>query len=210
MKPTTRTLLSAALALTLASNAYAENKIFLGASALGGFMSGSSDFYTAQGIEIDNIEGDTAISGFGGSARLGYDVYVQPNQGIRIYADYIGASYGRDEVIGKTTLSHAGLNVDYHYDFDIGFSLFLGAGGVYSSGSTKLGKIDRMGGAINFGASYALTSFLELELRGKVIAPDYFNNKNVTPPTSTNANVATQSFDLDAPMYFMAGLNFKF
>lgn len=206
----TQTFLGAALALTLASNAYAENKIFFGASALGGFMEGSSDFYNNQGIEIDNIDGDVNLSGFGGSARAGYEIYFKDNQALRIYAEYIGASFTQSDVLGKSFLSHYGFNADYRYDFESGFSLFAGVGGAASVGKTKLGNIKQLGAGLNLGAAYRLTPYVELELRGKMIISDYFNNKAVTPPTSNNANVASQSFDLDAPMYFMAGVNFRF
>ena len=190
------------LSVAQADEMAGQNKFMIGASGSFGFMERSSEYYNAQGMEIDQFDGDKSLSGFGGSARLGYDVYFKPTQAIRIYADYIGAGFGKDEILGRMNLNHIGVNVDYRYDFASGFGVFAGAGGVYSMGKT------------NLGGAYVINDYVELELRMKFIVAEYFNNKAVNPVKLPNGAVAgtitAQNLDLDAPMYVMLGLNVRF
>lgn len=191
-----------------------KNKFVIGASGSFGSMERSSEYFNTQGMEIDQFDGDKSLSGFGGSARVGYDVYFKPTQAIRIYADYIGASFGKDEILGRMNLNHIGVNVDYRYDFLSGFGVFAGAGAVYNMGKTNLGDIDGIGAGFNVGGAYVINEYLELELRMKFILAEYFNNKAVNPvklPNGAGAGTITaQNLDLDAPMYVMLGLNVRF
>lgn len=188
-----------------------QNKFFIGASVAGSMLDTSSDYYNAQGMELDYIEGEKSLTGIGGSARVGYDIYFRPEQALRIYADYLGSSFGKSEILGKANMQHIGLNLDYRYDFASGFSLFGGGGVVSSSVKSDLGSLSQIGGALNLGAAYALTSYLELELRAKLLFADYYSNKMITPIKGTSeAAAARQSFDMDAPMNLMLGVNFRF
>lgn len=202
------------LSIAQADEAVGKNKFMIGASGSVGFMERSSEYFNAQGIEIDQFDGDRDMSGFGGSVRLGYDVYFKPNQALRIYADYIGASFGKDEILGRMNLNHIGVNVDYRYDFLSGFGVFAGAGAVYNMGKTNLGDIDGIGTGLNVGGAYVINEYLELELRMKFIFSEYFNNKAVNPvkiPNGIGAGIiSAQNLDLEAPMYVMLGLNARF
>ena len=200
--------------ITQADEMAGQNKFMIGASGSFGFMERSSEYYNAQGMEIDQFDGDKSLSGFGGSARLGYDVYFKPTQAIRIYADYIGAGFGKDEILGRMNLNHIGVNVDYRYDFLSGFGVFAGAGGVYSMGKTNLGDIGDIGAGFNIGGAYVMNDYVELELRMKFIVAEYLNNKAVNPVKLPNGaaagTITAQNLDLDAPMYLMLGLNVRF
>ncbi len=199
------------LSIAQADEMAGQNKFMIGASGSFGFMDRSSEYFNNQGFEIDQFDGDKSLSGFGGSARLGYDVYFKPTQAIRIYADYIGASFNKDEILGRMNLNHIGVNVDYYrYDFASGFGVFTGAGAVYNMGKTNLGNIDGIGVGFNVGGAYVINDYVELELRMKFILAEYFNNKAVNPvklPNGAGAGTITaQNLDLDAPMYLMLGL----
>lgn len=202
------------LSVAQADEMAGQNKFMIGVSGSFGFMERSSEYYNAQGMEIDQFDGDKSLSGFGGSARLGYDVYFKPTQAIRIYADYIGAGFGKDEILGRMNLNHIGVNVDYRYDFASGFGVFAGAGGVYNMGKTNLGNIDGIGAGFNVGGAYVINDYVELELRMKFIVAEYFNNKAVNPVKLPNGaaagTISAQNLDLDAPMYVMLGLNVRF
>lgn len=203
------------LSIAQADEMAGQNKFMIGASGSFGFMDRSSEYFNNQGFEIDQFDGDKSLSGFGGSARLGYDVYFKPTQAIRIYADYIGASFNKDEILGRMNLNHIGVNVDYYrYDFASGFGVFTGAGAVYNMGKTNLGNIDGIGVGFNVGGAYVINDYVELELRMKFILAEYFNNKAVNPvklPNGAGAGTITaQNLDLDAPMYLMLGLNVRF
>ena len=163
------------LSIAQADEMAGQNKFMIGASGSFGFMDRSSEYFNNQGFEIDQFDGDKSLSGFGGSARLGYDVYFKPTQAIRIYADYIGASFNKDEILGRMNLNHIGVNVDYYrYDFASGFGVFTGAGAVYNMGKTNLGNIDGIGVGFNVGGAYVINDYVELELRMKFILAEYF------------------------------------
>lgn len=188
-----------------------KNKFFVGASVAASMLETSSEYYNAAGAEIEYIDGDRDMSGVGASVRIGYDVYFRPEQAIRIYADYLGTSFSKSEILGRANFQHVGANVDYRYDFINGFGIFGGAGVVYSSASFDIGNLNHVGGALNMGVAYALTDYLEIELRAKLFFTEYYKNKSISPIVGTSdINAVRQQFDMEAPMNLMLGLNARF
>ena len=189
------------------------NKFIIGVYGGAGIMSSSTNYYDNNLREIDLLEKDVDSVGVTFGGKLGYDIYLKPQHALRVYLDYMGSSYGKQEYVGSVKLHHYSLNVDYHYDFDIGFSLFGGVGAVYSMGKTALGDISKADVGINLGVGYALTDFLEVELKARMLMADYFHNKLITPNITNlpnGVNLSHASFELEAPISILLGLNFRF
>lgn len=206
----TKTFALATLVSLCVSTALAENKFVFGVYGGASIMESSMDYYDTQGFDIDAIEGDKQHTGYAYNAKIGGDIALAEQQWLRIYADYTGTGFSADKqnFVNKILLHHIGLNIDYKYDFTNGFYLSAGGGLVHSSGKI-VKNISQIGFALNVAAGYSLTSFLDLELKGKVFASDYLNNYSV-PKTITDTRVSTQTLDVDTPVAIMLGLNFRF
>lgn len=146
--------------------------------------------------------------------KLGYDIYFLPKHGMRIYADYIGSNFlNENNIVGKVNTHTLALNVEYKYEITEKFGVFAGANINYTLFDTQyFGLNGGFGFGVNAGFTYAVFSFMELELGVKYLG-DSFREKTHLPDSSAPAGLpippTSQKTDLGDFVGVRFGINFK-
>lgn len=210
------------LSLILLHTIYAENKnaikdeievqnnrFVVGMYGGASFLAMSSDYY----VNFQEIPGDYDKNLFGGSygVKIGYDFYFLAQHGLRFYVDYMNTLLdSKEKTLGKYNMHTFGLNVDYRFDILSNFGVFAGVGLAYNIINTQyLGNINTFGGSLNLGVVYNI-SFVEFELRLRYLAYDIAEKHSNYMPIIAGNQPTLHLVDLESPVSFQVGVNFRF
>ena len=194
------------------SNEENKNRFVVGIYGGGGIMQMSSEYYTTA-YPIDDLPGDYDKSMFGASfgVKAGYDMYFFTRHGVRLYLDYMNSYFNSNErTLGTFNMHTIGLNADYRFVIMGGLSAFAGAGLAHNIINTQyLGNMNAFGGSFNLGVAYEL-SFLEFEFRLRYLAYDIPDKSSSYLPTILGQATKYHLVDLNSPINFHLGVNFRF
>lgn len=194
--------------------AEAGNGFVVGVMANAGILDISSDAYNAQGIEMDLLEEEQGKTSAGIGAKIGYDFYFSEQQAIRGYIDYHFNRFktGYQE-IGNFTIQSYGVNADYRYDFAPMVGVFVGGSLNYNDISNN-GRLNydtsQAGAGINAGFVFTPVSHLEVELRWRYNAIDIADKTFEPTSSQREQGITRRKLEVEEPMYFHLGLNYKF
>ncbi len=188
-----------------------QNRIVVGLYGGGSIMELSSEYYSARN-PYDDLPGNYDKNMFGVSygVKTGYDMYFLTQHGVRLYLDYMHSYFNsKERRLGTLSMHTIGLNADYRFVIK-DFSIFAGVGLVYNIINTQyLGNTDTFGGSLNMGVAYTL-AFLEFEFRMRYLAYDALKRDSNYLPIIMGEQTIKHLVELDNPVSFHFGINFRF